>query len=67
MPEFIQGKGAPKKAPDLIEVDIDSACEKCFAPADKVYYNKVNKTLIVICPSEHETILQGNWGWIING
>jgi len=67
MPEFIKRKGAANPAPDLIEMELDSACEKCFAPADKVYYNKVNKTLIVICPNGHESILTGNWGWLVDG
>lgn len=68
MSDFIRGKDAPKKASALIEINgLDTQCEKCFAPADKVYYNSVDKTLIVNCVNEHETILQGNWSWLVNG
>lgn len=59
--EFLGGKGA-NKAPDLIEIkNLDTRCDYCFAPADKVYYNGSKKTLLVICTAGHESNIEGNW------
>lgn len=66
--DFLAGSGGVEKStPHLIEVEIDTNCEECFAPADKVYYNKENKRLIVICENNHERSVQGNWSWIADG
>jgi len=55
------GKGADK-ALDLIEINnLDTGCDHCFAPANKVYYNVNKKTLLVICASGHESNIEGNW------
>lgn len=63
--EFVGGKGA-SKAPDLIEIkNLDTLCDNCFAPADKVYYNVSKKTLLVICSNGHETNVEGNWSQIL--
>ena len=63
--KFIRGKGADE-APDLIEIEnLDTGCDHCFAPADKVYYNVTKKTLIVICINGHESNLEGNWAQIL--
>lgn len=64
---FMMGEGAEESAPNLIEVDVDSSCEECFAPAEKVYYNKDNKTLVMVCENNHTRAIQGNWSWLING
>jgi hypothetical protein len=59
--DFIGGKGA-QKAPDLIEIkNLDTNCDHCFAPAEKVYYNVNKKTLLVVCANNHESNIQGNW------
>lgn len=59
--DFLGGEGA-EKAPDLIEIkNLDTGCSYCFAPADKVYYNKSKKTLLVICDNGHESNIEGNW------
>lgn len=66
--DFLADGGAEKSAPsNLIEVEIESSCEECFAPADKVYYNKDNKTLDMTCENGHHRVIQGNWSWLING
>lgn len=63
--EFIKGKGA-SKAPDLVEIqNVDTGCEYCFAPADKVYYNNSKRTLLVICTNGHESNIEGNWSQIL--
>lgn len=63
--EFLRGKGADK-APDLIEINnLDTGCNQCFALADKVYYNKSNKTLLVICTKGHESRVEGNWEQVL--
>lgn len=63
--EFLSGKGA-KKAPALIEIEnLDTGCDHCFAPADKVYYNIDKKTLLVICGAGHESNIEGNWSQIL--
>lgn len=59
--DFLGGKGA-NKAPNLIEIKIlDTVCDHCFAPADKVYYNVDKKILLVICIKGHESSREGNW------
>lgn len=66
--EFIGGSGAEESAPSgLVEVDIDTNCDQCFAPASKVYYNSNKKTLLVVCINDHKLTVQGNWGWIVDG
>jgi hypothetical protein len=63
--EFISRKGADE-APNLIEIkNMDTGCDHCFAPADKVYYNITRKTLLVICASGHESNIEGNWSQIL--
>lgn len=63
--EFISGLGA-NKAPNLIELEnIDTGCDYCFAPADKVYYNINKKTLLVICSNGHESNIEGNWAQLL--
>lgn len=63
--EFIKGKGVGK-TPTLIEIEnVDTGCEHCFAPADKVYYNKDKRTLLVICTNGHESNIEGNWSQIL--
>lgn len=63
--DFIDGKGA-SRAPDLIEINnLDTRCDNCFAPADKVYYNKDRKTLLVVCSAGHEFEIPGDWEGIL--
>ena len=62
--EFL-GAGAAD-APDLVEINnVDTRCDYCFAPADKVYYNINKKTLLVICIKGHESNIEGNWSQIL--
>lgn len=59
------GKGADK-APDLVEIEnLDTGCDHCFAPANKVYYNVNKKTLLVICMNGHESNVEGEWSRIL--
>lgn len=63
--EFIDGKGADP-APSLIEIEnLDTRCDHCFAPADKVYYNINKKTLLVKCGNGHESNVEGEWSRIL--
>lgn len=62
MPRDFLGRKGASMAPDLIEINnLDTMCDHCFAPADKVYYNRSRKTLLVICTSGHESNIEGNW------
>lgn len=66
--KFLGGrKGAEQSAPALIEVNVDTVCDNCFAPAKKVYYNGKSKTLLVVCAEGHDSTINGDWSWIVNG
>lgn len=64
--EFLSG-GTDEPVPNTVEVDIDAICQKCFAPADKVYYNQDNKKLLVVCINGDRIEQEGNWSKIFNG
>lgn len=60
------GKGDNERSPlSRIEVEIDTICDKCFAPGEKVYYNRDEKTLTSVCIHGHVTEIEGNWFWLI--
>lgn len=66
--KFLGGrKDVEKSASALIEVEVDTMCDQCFAPATKVYYNTKSKKLLVVCADDHECTIDGNWEWLVNG